>query len=257
MDEGRIKDEKVAIQDSDVKEFFKRRAEHYLQRNDEENTSGRYCVTMYQDDNPELVLERDNYEKKIIGSILDLNDSTSILDIGCGVGRWADYFLDKKISEYVGIDYSKEMIEIARSAFSDTQYNFYVGDFQSATDILKENGCPTKYDYIFVNGVFLYINDDDLNACFEQLRRLCKSGSRIYIKDSIGVDSRLTLKNFNSKELKTEYNAIYRSMEEWNSLLENNFPKNEYCVVSSGYVYAQSMKNRSETTNYYWVVKKI
>ena len=41
--------------------------------------------------------------------MLDIQSENSVLDIGCGVGRWGDEIVKiLKTGKYIGIDYSKE-----------------------------------------------------------------------------------------------------------------------------------------------------
>lgn len=50
-------------------------------------------------------------------------DHVSILDVGCGNGRFLQYLLDqKKTVDYTGLDFSKKMIEIARKRFPQAEF---------------------------------------------------------------------------------------------------------------------------------------
>lgn len=50
---------------------------------------------------------------------------------------------------------------------------------------------------------------------FEKINHVIHENSIIYILDTISVlDTRLTLKNFYSSELESDYNAIYRTEDE-------------------------------------------
>ena len=76
----------------------------------------------------------------------------------------------------------------------------------------------------------------------------------IYIKDAIGIESRLTLHDFKSTELKGNYSAIYRTLDYWEKRLNNIFPGNKYVITSQGPMWPQEMRNRSETEQYYWII---
>ena len=53
----------------------------------------------------------------IIGSEL-LSKEKAVLDIACGIGRLAK-FIAPKVKQYVGVDFSSEMIEKAKERYKD------------------------------------------------------------------------------------------------------------------------------------------
>ena len=87
-------------------EFFKKRAEKFQEDNP-------YSVTMYQDNNADLVKNRNFKEVQKLYPLLKLNNKSKVLDVACGIGRWADAIKDE-IQEYCGIDFSDELIGIAK-----------------------------------------------------------------------------------------------------------------------------------------------
>lgn len=59
-----------------------------------------------------------------------------------------------------------------------------------------------------------------------KISRRMKSGSQIYLRESISVmGQRLTLSNFYSEELQSEYCAIYRTPEEYLNIIRQYFPQ--------------------------------
>ena len=85
---------KKIISKKKIKIFFKDRANTY----DEKQS---LKTVIYQDKNPMLAKERDLFEKKKIKDILNVSKNDVILDIGCGIGRWADG-MSEKVKKYVG-----------------------------------------------------------------------------------------------------------------------------------------------------------
>ena len=96
---------KKEISKKNIKIFFKDRANTHDEK--------QFLKTViYQDKNPKLAKKRDLFEKKKIKDILNVSKNDVILDIGCGIGRWADG-MSEKVKKYVGIDYLDEFINIA------------------------------------------------------------------------------------------------------------------------------------------------
>ena len=121
----RIKNQKIHIDDRQVKQFFDDRIKKQLP----------YLLnyTNYQDNHPQLALERDKYEKQKIEPFLNLQSDSMVLDIGCGVGRWGKHILSKISSKgcYTGVDYSGQILNLARENLEKSMggYScFYVKD---------------------------------------------------------------------------------------------------------------------------------
>lgn len=247
---GRIVNKKTDIDVDATRRFFDERIQRKLPH--------RYNYVIYQDSNPELALERDRFEKSKIGPLLKINGQSKVLDIGCGVGRWGDEIVPQLTDgEYTGIDFSKELIQIARDHLRDSgKCQFYHGSFQEAGKILEAAG-HTEFDVVLINGVLMYINDTDINKCLESVDRFVHKGSRIYIKESVGADKRLTLNDFYSKELNSQYNAIYRSLDEYNKLFDKAYLNRGYRMVRSEATWKHELENRKETLSWYWVIEKI
>ena len=95
---NRVRAKSIDIDSGETKKFFDSRTKMkfpYL-----------YNYTNYQDKHPELVLQRDSHEKRKILPILGITKGKRVLDIGCGVGRWADSVLSNG-GIYLGVDYSE------------------------------------------------------------------------------------------------------------------------------------------------------
>ena len=93
----RINSEVIDIDVQSTKAFFDNRKKKELPH--------RYNYVNYQDDKPEVALERDRIEKGKIERFIHFKESDYILDIGCGVGRWGDAIIPQLNSgKYVGVD---------------------------------------------------------------------------------------------------------------------------------------------------------
>jgi SAM-dependent methyltransferase len=79
-----------------------------------------------------------------------------VLDIGCGSGRVGEQALDAGAGEYVGIDFSEPMIELAQkrlARFGDS-VRLLSGDFLT-TDL------EGRFDVVMALGLFDYIGDPE------------------------------------------------------------------------------------------------
>lgn len=235
---ARIYGEEKDISSEKIKSFFDERANKEV-----ENL---LSITEYQD--AENVKERHEKESKILLNELDL-DNKKILEIGCGIGRWAEVFQDKCLS-YNGIDYSENLINIANENYKYDNCHFQC---MSATDISKDSlKINPPFDIIIITGVLLYINDEDIKKISEIISNLIHEDSVIFIKEPLSnIGERLTLKDFYSEELENEYNAIYRTPEELLSLFEN--VKDDYSV-KRGDMY-NDLNKREETSYKYFVIE--
>jgi len=113
------------------------------------------------------------------------------------------------------------------------------------------------HDLILVNGVLMYVNDDDLRACLNNVKQLLSDGGLLYIKESVSYGKRLTLDQIYSEELAHDYSAIYRSIAEYETLWDEYFPAGEgWEIVEHGEVWENALGNRRETTAYFWLVRR-
>lgn len=82
----------------------------------------------------------------------------TVLDLGCGDGRYAKDF---RPENYLGVDFSENMI--ARARAKNPRHHFEVGD---ADEYVPRQ----KYDVIFAN---MLTNKQDLEVWIERLRPFC------------------------------------------------------------------------------------
>ncbi len=245
---GRIFADKVDVKEDDIKDFFE---EHT-----KKNLKHRYNYVLFQDDHPELAIVRDEKEKhRILPIFGNINDKI-ILDIGCGVGRWADALVPNLgEGKYIGIDFSDEMITKARKEYPYSTNVFFIkGRFQDINDVLVKEDLLFPFDIILVNGVSMYINDEEIDNCLESLNDLTGDMTILYFKESCGISQRFTLKDFYSTELTHNYNAIYRSANEYEALLNKHF--SSFSIKENGLLFPCEISNRKETADFFWILKK-
>lgn len=245
----RIKEKIVDINYEETRKFFSSRAKKYKNENP-------YSVTMYQDNNALLVEQRNKAEQEKILPLLDINENSKIIDIGCGIGRWTEA-IKQNINLYFGIDFSADLIKIARERNCRQNVTF---DVVSATDILKYEGLNKiiPFNIIIISGVLLYLNDEDVRKVISSLEHISTKDTIIYIREPIGIENRLTLKEVFSEELNDYYNAIYRTEEEYIEIFNQCLKPSEFEVINKGFLFDEisNLNNRKETSQFYFILKK-
>ena len=244
----RVKHSIELINYTDTKEFFKNRAGKFKENNP-------YSVTMYQDNNPNLVIERNKYETEKLLPLLSLSAKSKVLDIACGIGRWSDA-IKENITEYCGVDFSEELISIAKDRNCCQNRDFLVGSASNLEEVLKQEN-KGKYNRILLMGILMYLNEEDVEETLRQVERVSESESIVCIREPIGITERLTLKNFYSNELEDNYNAIYRTREEFMRFFEKHLIGKGFHIAQEGFMFSEdALNNRKETAQYYFIFKR-
>lgn len=245
----RVYKEKQDIQYKDTKEFFDKRAGRY-------NEDNPYSVTMYQDNNPALVKERNQKEVQKLLPKLCLSKGSKVLDIACGIGRWAEA-VQMDIDRYCGIDFSGELIKIACERNDRENFSFYEGSALELEKVLGEKQKGVLFDTVLIMGAQIYFNDADISPFYTQVCNLCAKHAVICMRELIGIEERLTLKKFFSDELQDDYNAIYRTRQEYQMFYGETFFKRGFSMKEEGFLFEEdALNNRKETAQYYWIFER-
>lgn len=228
------------IDSEKIKKFFNNRA-----KKDEEallvktEFSDKENVEKRQKEESELLLNKIDFENK------------KILEIGCGIGRWAEVFHDK-CDSYLGIDYSEDLIEIAKENYNYDNCHFQVlSASQLDTADLLVNA---PFDIVIITGVLIYFNDDTIKKMIKDLNSLCASNKTIYIRETLSfLETRLTLKDFFSENLEADYNAIYRTDDEFLDFIKGI---DGNITIETGEIFDE-LKNFNETGYKYFLIKSV
>lgn len=199
---ARLYGEKEDINSNNVKNFFNERANKGLESD--------LSIVFLQ--NKETSEKRNLEGIKFFNEKFDIT-SKKILEIGCGIGRWAEAIYSK-CDSYLGIDYAEDLIEIAKKSYDYENCKFQV---MSAMDIkVEELLIEPPFDIILISGVLMYINDSDLTKVIDSINLVSTDDKKLFIMEPIScLETRLTLKDFYSEELESDYNAVYRTENEY------------------------------------------
>ncbi len=233
----RVYTKKIDIDNNSTKEFWQKRAN---------NINNLQTVLLGSDNTGREQNTRNEKEIKIVEEVIEKIQNPKILDIGCGIGRWAEN-LQNKFEYYVGVDFSEGFINYASEKFANyPNIKFYNN---SILDLDKEI-FTSDFNLIICTGVLMYINDANISNIFEVFSRVAPE--YLYIQESISLmDSRLTLNNFESKDLKTNYSAIYRTKQEY----EEYIKANNFDIIKTDLLLDNKSGAREETNAQYWILR--
>lgn len=233
----RVYTDKIEIDNNSTKEFWENRAN---------NINNLQTVLLGSDKTGIEQNTRNEHEKLIVESVIRQIQNPRILDIGCGIGRWAENLINQ-FDYYVGVDFSEGFIDYASKKFSD---NKNVKFCNNSILELDDTILSSNFNFIICTGVLMYINDSNIFDIFKAFRRV--TPEYVYIQESISLmDARLTLNQFESKDLQTNYNAIYRTKQEY----EEYFKTNGFDIIKTDLLLDNKSGAREETNAQYWILK--
>lgn len=116
--------------------------------------------------------EFDNYDSSIVWN-LDIKEADICLNIGCGIGR-VEKFLHKKVREIHSVDFSEQVIKMARKRGKDLpNVHYYVNDGQSLS-MFEDN----FFDIAFAELIFQHVPPDIVKAYVSEVFRVLKPSGR-------------------------------------------------------------------------------
>jgi ubiquinone/menaquinone biosynthesis C-methylase UbiE len=106
-----------------------------------------------------------------------LTSDRTVLDVACGIGRRAK-FISPHIKQYVGVDFSKHMIERAKERYKDhANVSFYVNDGKTLS-MLDDN----TFDVALCELAFQHMKKDTTRSYINEVYRVLKPNG-IFISD--------------------------------------------------------------------------
>jgi len=189
------------IDQDKVRQFWERRAEDYGRLQWE-------SVANLEQDEERLALKIREETAKVTAWLPDLQGRT-VLDLGSGVGQWSLRFCHWGAARVVAVEYVKALGRIAQAQAELQGFD----NIEFVTGSVEAFDSGERFDLVFVSGLFLYLNDLQLEAVMEKLPRLLRPNGRLMIRDSIGVQKRHEIHDRYSEHLDSNYSAIYRTRD--------------------------------------------
>ncbi len=142
----------------------------------------------------------------------NLDPDTSVLDLGSGVGVWAEYFA-QRFARVVAVEASSTLYTALKDRCSPypnvTTHNGDVLSFEPNNDRAATEG----FGLVFLGGLLMYLNDDDVSTLMRRLIPYLKPGAIVLCRES-------TIRK-GVKTLQGDYQVVYRSVETYRSILVN------------------------------------
>src|SRR5438105_871799 len=109
---------------------------------------------LYEDEHPLVRLLRPGLfrRRQLAADTVREYDKPRVLDVGCGSGRIGEFVLEAGASQYVGVDFSEPMIELARARLDrfGSRAELIVEDFLSAS-------LSGSFEVVLALGLFDYL----------------------------------------------------------------------------------------------------
>lgn len=244
MNKHRIYTDKVDIQNENTIKFYDERAERIA------DMECPYTAVLLGDQNPEYAEKWNEFEKNMIIPTLNFSAESKVLEFGCGMGRWAENIIPH-VSYYYGTDFSSSMIDVARKRcqFPTGKYKFVNKSAQEVVD----NPPEIKFSHVIMCGVSMYINDSAIEKIFEKLDELLDNHCTIFLTETIALETRLTLSEFPSEALKTNYDVIYRTEEEYMNIYQPLINRG-FHVAKRGFMPHLNEENQYSETDRWFII---
>jgi len=148
--------------------------------------------------------------KAVTAAIRDIRPDESVLDLGSGVGAWAEYFA-QRFSNVVAVEASPTLYEALVDRCSRypnlTTHNCDVLSFE-----LNDQSGPTDaFGLVFLGGLLMYLNDHDVATLLRKLVPHLRPEAIVLCRESTirhGVNT-----------LQGDYQVTYRSVETYRRIL--------------------------------------
>lgn len=146
-------------------------------------------------------------ESNIVENLLrDLKRSERLLDLGSGVGYWAERFA-KRFGSVIAVEKSAVLFRALEERCSP-----YTNITTVQCDA-KSFDHRHNYDAVFLGGMLMYLNDADAAALLRELSPYVSAGGIILCRETTVRDGVVTRDG--------EYQAVYRSLSAYRSLFED------------------------------------
>ena len=199
--------ESIELNEEGIKDFWDKRANKFI-------ADKSLSATNLESDS-ELMKLKVELEKEKIESVLNINSADVCLDLGCGLGYWSEFFSGKS-KKVTGVDYSEQMVGIAR----DNAFNKEIKNVEYFCSDASEFISEDIFSFIFVSGLLLYLTDEKLHTLTALIDSYSTTGTSLMLREPTGLHGRHVIADEFSETLQADYSAVYRTRDELISTFE-------------------------------------
>jgi SAM-dependent methyltransferase len=246
----RVYDETVELDYQATAQFFAGRGKRMAE-------VGPLSAVLYQDKQPALAQQRSDHELRRVAPLLRQGRrGLQVLDVGCGTGRWAKE-LAGDCARFLGIDFCQEFLDeankLTRTLPQPERFQFERVDLSCP---LPPWLAAQRFDTIVMAGVLIYLNDADARRVLDELAARVLPGGLIYLREPLGIEQRLTLKDHFSDELAASYSSVYRARSEFDAWVDACAAQHGLQRIESDALYPTALDNRAETRQFFTLLQR-
>lgn len=194
----------MTISSADVKQFWEQRARAHA------DDAG---LTNLEEDEALRALKVAQEEARVADYLGALPATAAVLDLGGGNGHWA-FKLAPRVHHVDVVDYCAPLVDSGRAKAAQAGVANVTFTHAAAQDFDSE----APYDLIFISGLLLYLNDDELEVLAAKVAGYARPGTVVVLRDGTGTAGRHEIVGRWSEALQASYSAIYRTREDYLAL---------------------------------------
>jgi len=147
-----------------------------------------------------------------------LSQKGSLLELGCGIGRWSR-ILSNYVKEVDAVDLNATFVRKARQ-LSEQEGKKNIKIYCSS---IKDFKPEKKYDIIVSIALIHYLPEDQFLRTMDLIIKNLKVEGYAIFRESLANDKRFEIHGYYSEILDNEYHAIYRTVKEYSQSLGTDF----------------------------------
>lgn len=163
--------------------------------------------------------ELHHYEKIQIISCLPNISGKSVLELGAGIGRYTSHFASFA-NQVTAVDFNQKFIN--KNQENNSNFLNITYKCEDATNLNVE---VETFDFIFINWLFMYLEDNDVEKMIPRITQWLKPQGQLFLRESCITDSKGNppLKPTAANSQHSHFYSHYRDPQFYVDLLSKKF----------------------------------